>query len=116
MSEETNKLLESLMGALGDAPGDAHSDSLSSDEAEEMAEAKEEEAEEGANFNPAMLLQLQGLISGQNQSDERSALLLALRPFLSEERRPQVDKAVKMLKLSQLAQTAKDLDLLKNLL
>ena len=38
-----------------------------------------------------------------DQEDERSKLLLALRPHLKEERQHKVDQAVKLLKLAKLA-------------
>ena len=63
----------------------------------------------------SMLMKMQGLLSqlgGTN--DERSNLLAAIRPFLSEERKPHVDRALQMLKLTKLAEAAKDMDLLKD--
>lgn len=120
MGEEGNKLLESLMGALGENPSETLGQMLSAFSGEQ-AENKEEDGTEkktegGGGFDPSLLLKLQGLMGNQHQADERSALLLAIRPFLSEERRPQVDQAVKLLKLSQLAKTAQEFDLFKNLL
>ncbi len=119
MNEDASKLLENLMGALGDNPAETIGQMLSSlpANAEEKEDEKEGNAQkEGSGFDPSLLFKLQGLMGNQNQQDERSALLLALRPFLSEERRPQVDQAIKMLRLSQLAKTAQELELFKNLL
>lgn len=42
------------------------------------------------------------LISKMNQEDETTALLCALRPFLSEQRRKRLDDASKMLRLTRL--------------
>jgi len=119
MNEDANKLLENLMGALGDNPAETIGQMLSSIPAngEEKEDEKEDRTKEtGSGFDPSILFKLQGLMGNQNQHDDRSALLLALRPFLSEERRPQVDQAIKMLRLSQLAKTAQELELFKNLL
>lgn len=45
--------------------------------------------------------------------DDRTRLLLALRPHLSEERRPRVDRAVKLLKLASVLPLLQETDLLK---
>lgn len=42
------------------------------------------------------------LLSKMNQEDETTALLCALRPFLSEQRRKRLDDASKMLRLTRL--------------
>lgn len=41
-----------------------------------------------------------------SNDDQRQALLLALRPFLKEERRGQLDRAVQLTRLSRLARIA----------
>lgn len=43
-----------------------------------------------------------GQMLKSNRDDERTHLLLALRPLVSEERRQRVDRAVKMLKIAEL--------------
>ncbi len=128
MNEENSKLLENIMGALGENPSEKISQMLSalsggnsSDERQEeqQAEDHQEPSDSGfGGFDLDMLMKMQTLMSqlGQDKPDERSTLLSAIRPFLTEERRPQIDQAIKLLKLSQLAQTARDMDLFKNLL
>ncbi len=37
-----------------------------------------------------------------NRGDDRTALLLALKPHLSKQRQPRVDKAVKLLKIASI--------------
>ncbi|HCC35199.1 MAG TPA: hypothetical protein DEQ02_06010 [Ruminococcaceae bacterium] len=50
-----------------------------------------------------MMMTLGKALSGMsNQSDDRTRLLLALRPHLSSERQERVDTAVKLLKLAGL--------------
>ena len=120
MSEGSNKLLETLMGALGDHPSETISQLLSSlggASSENHAESEEAQQESGG-IDLDMIFKIQGLMGQLNQGghDERSALLSAIRPFLSEERRPQIDQAIKLLKLSQLAKTAQEMDLFKGLL
>lgn len=125
MSEDSSQLLENLLGALGDNPSEKIGQMLSvlsgsNKEAEESTEteSKEPETDLFGGFDFDMLMKLQGVMGQLSSQDEdkRSALLYAIKPFLSEDRRPQVDRAVKLLKLSQLAKTAQELDLFKNLL
>ena len=65
-----------------------------------------------------MLVKMQKMMSALNSGgqDDRDRLLSALKPFLSEERRPQVDRAIQFLKLSQMAKTAQEMDLFGKLL
>ncbi len=44
-------------------------------------------------------------------SDDRTRLLLALKPFLSEKRAPYMDSAVTILKLASIGKLGKDLKL-----
>ncbi len=143
MNDEGSKLIESLMSMLGDNPSEKVGQMLSAltqnadaqppkteaaaDEKEEaQTETKSEEKEKhtaeesgsSGGFDPAMLFKLQAIMSqlGSCEADERSALLTAIRPFLSEERRPQIDQAIKLLKLTKLAKTAQEMDLFNGLL
>lgn len=49
-------------------------------------------------------------------NDDRSRLLLALRPHLSEERRERVDKAVRLLRLWSVVPLLKDSGILSDIL
>ncbi len=120
MSDDGSKLLENLMAALGNNPSEKIGQMLSSLTASEnVAQSEEQQTEnEGSGIDFEMIMKMQGLmgrLSG-NENDERSALLCALKPFLSEEKRPQIDQAIKLLKLSSLAKIAQEMDLFKNLL
>ena len=138
MADDNSQLISSLMGMLGDNPQEKISAVLSSLTGNQNAAAQD--ISSGANSQPdvsdgppagadkqsdaapagvlpdlSMLMKMQGLLSqlgGTN--DERSNLLAAIRPFLSEERKPHVDRALQMLKLTKLAEAAKDMDLLKD--
>ena len=44
-------------------------------------------------------------------SDDRTRLLLAIKPFLSEKRAPYMDSAVTILKLASISKLGKDLNL-----
>ena len=75
---------------------------------------KEEKKEAGLSVSPAevqtVMKVLTALKSGGD--DDRTRLLLALRPHLSEEKRPRIDQAVKLLKLTGILPLLKDSDLL----
>ena len=124
MSEDSTKLVDNLMAMLGDNPSETIGQMLSAlsdstkkeDENDTLEENKETDS--GFGFDPSMLIKLQGLMGQLNntEQDNRSALLAAIKPFLSEEKQPKVDQAIKLLKLSKIAKTAQDLDLFKGLL
>lgn len=122
MSDDSNQIIENLMGALGDNPTETIGKLMSvltqSEGDDKSGEEEKNEESGGLGIDLDMMMKLSGLMSqlSDDNQDERSALLFALKPFLSEERRPQIDRAVKLLKLSSLAKTAQELDLFKNLL
>ena len=58
-------------------------------------------------IDPAMLSGMVELLREYNRSDDRkTALLLALRPFLKEERWARVDRAVQIARLSRVIRAA----------
>ena len=116
MAEDNSELIKTLMGMLGDNPEQKIAAALSSlgiDGGEEE-KAPEPQPKEEAGLELDALLQIGNLISQVNGEDERARLLLALKPFISEERRPKIDTAVKLLKLAKMAEAAGKTDLLKN--
>lgn len=56
---------------------------------------------------------ISGLLSnlGGGINDERTRLLLAIKPFLSEKRAPYMDSAITILKLVSMGKIGKDLNL-----
>lgn len=140
MNEEGSQLLDSLMQMLGDNPSEAVGQMLAAltqggdektavekEAASPMtvetsktddAITSEPKGNASGGLDPAMLLKMQSLMTQLNsgETDERSALLTAIRPFLSEEHRPQIDRAIKLLKLTRLAQTAQEMNLFNGLL
>ena len=56
-----------------------------------------------------MLLKLQKImsLSGNNEND-KSKLLLSLKPFLKDERKNKVDKAVQLMNISKIISVFKD--------
>lgn len=49
-----------------------------------------------------------GALLGSAEPDNNAGLLLALRPFLSDERQKKADKAMKLMRVLKLAQSMKD--------
>lgn len=119
MAEDNSELLNTLMGMLGDNPEQKIAAALSSLGVgrESPSEPLMSESTKSANLQGAeldALLQIGNLLSNVNAEDERAKLLHALKPFLSKEKGPKVDNAVKLLKLAKMAETAGKTDLLKN--
>lgn len=78
-----------------------------------------EEKEKGAPPTPEPSgRELMGVLSALKNSgtDDRSRLLLALRPHLSEARRERVDKAIKLLRLVSVMPLLKESGLLSDIL
>ena len=119
MAEDNSELLNTLMGMLGDNPEQKIAAALSSlgVGGEESGQPQKSEPETSAGSQGTeldALLQIGNLLSSVNGEDERARLLNALKPFLSEDKRPKVDNAVKLLKLAKMAEAAGKTDLLKN--
>lgn len=123
MGEDSTKLVDNLMAMLGENPSETIGQMLSalSDSTQKNEHRPSEEDKETDNdlsFDPTILIKLQGLMGQLNsgEEDNRSTLLTAIKPFLSDDKKPKVDQAIKLLKLSKIAKTAQDLDLFKGLL
>lgn len=69
--------------------------------------------ENAGNVQTAM--RLMSILSNQKE-DRRAALLMSLRPHLSEERQKRVDKAISILKIAALVPLLKNEGILENLL
>lgn len=66
-------------------------------------------------FDMGSIMKLGQLMQSAQVNDKDTALLMAIKPHLSEERQPRVDKALKILKLISLFTAAKNSGLLSNL-
>lgn len=119
MAEDKDALLSQLMGMLGDNPEEKISAALSAlgvgEEKQEEEKQEEKKAENPMGIDMEGFMKLAGLMSELGREDHRTQLLYALKPFLSEERRPKVDSAVRLLRFAGLAEAAGKQDLLKNL-
>lgn len=73
-------------------------------------------SEENKESSNAALSQEKGIANilgslGGAASDDRTRLLMAIKPFLSEKRAPYMDSAVTILKLASMGKLGKDLKL-----
>ena len=58
-----------------------------------------------SGIDPSMLMRATKAMSRlQNTSDDRAALLLALKPFLRKGRRERVDEAIRILQMMRMAE------------
>lgn len=96
---------------------------LQADSGQESAETNSapSEAEPAGSMNAGGGLDLGALMKvsqlmGTAKEDSDTALLLALKPHLQEERQKKVEKAVKMLKLLSIWSMLKESGMLKDLL
>lgn len=63
----------------------------------------------------SMVTKIAPLMSNFNKDDDTTRLLLALRPFLSDERKKKLDEASKLLKMMKLLPIIKDAKLFDSL-
>ncbi len=97
-------MTEQIQNLLSDPDGmerlRAMAESLFSSSASPESQKKEEEPQGGLDMTA--LISAAGSLS-KRQDDDRVKLLRALRPHLSPERQGRVDKAIKMLRLLDIA-------------
>ena len=74
---------------------------------EAVPPSKVEEEPIMPDIDIAKLMKIMGSLGGR-KNDERTGLLLALKPHISEKRRERVDRAVKILKLLDLLPLLQD--------
>lgn len=79
------------------------------DEPEEKQQ-EEKESDNGFDFDPMMFLKLQKIMSlmGDGKNNDKANLLLSLKPFLKDERKNKVDKAVQLMNISKIISVFKD--------
>lgn len=75
-------------------------------------QAAESSSSEEPLINPAALM---SLMSGLSKNDKNCELLIALKPLLSADKQPRVDKAVKLLRLFNIYSELKSSGALGNL-
>lgn len=85
-------------------------------EEEKAPEESPETTDSGDMPDIETMMKLASLMGQLNENDENTGLLLALKPHLSEKRRQRVDKAVKMMRLMAIFETAKESGMLGEIL
>lgn len=116
MDDEKSRLIDTLAEAISASPqAEAVFNALVPDEPEGSSQ-KNETKSSGAGLDISTILKMQEMMSALKSAgdDDRSRLLSAIKPFLSEEMRPQVDSAIKLLKIASLLKLAGELDLFKD--
>ena len=83
-----------------------------SDTSEAQPESGQPQSDGEMPINPAALM---SLMSGLSKNDKNCELLIALKPLLSEDKQPRVDKAVKLLRLYNIYSELKESGALGNL-
>lgn len=108
-------MMDTLKGLLGDNADDKlngimkilNSDSSKSEsESDASKQQEQQEATDGPTITPEMIMAAQSLMSKLSSSgdDDRTRLLMSLKPYMSQTRKSTIDSAVKMLNLAQMSQ------------
>lgn len=83
---------------------------------EPTEDCKENSGDFGGMPDMGMMLKISSLAGAMNNNDKNTQLLLALRPHLSHDSQQRLDRAIKLLKLISVYETAKESGLLNNFL
>lgn len=110
---ENNNLAEKLSEILNDPEGMARIQSMAQSLLSQQT-PEQPQPEEPA-IDGIKLAKMLGALKSSG-TDDRSQLLLALRPHLSEERRQRVDKAVKLLRLAGMLPLLQESGILSDIL
>ena len=70
----------------------------------------DEKPQESEGFDPSMLLKMQKLLSmnSKGADSDQAKLLRSIKPFLKEERKGKVDKAIQLMNMSKIISIFKD--------
>lgn len=109
-------MMDTLKGLLGDNADDKisgimkilNSESTPAQEDNHTPEpqASAMENSDAPAITPEMIMAAQSLMSklSASQDDDRTKLLMSLKPYMSQTRKSTIDSAVKMLNLAQMSQ------------
>lgn len=118
MDDEKNKLIDALTDAISQNPQtEAIFNALLPDDDSDNNKPSENASQNTNNpIDISTILKLGQMMNGLKtlEEDDRSRLLTAIKPFLSEEKKSSVDSAIKLLKISSLLKLARELDLFKD--
>ena len=105
-------MMDTLKGLLGDNADDKLSGImkiLNSDtpqgNSDNTPQKNDSESTESPAITPEVLMMVQSIMSRMSKSDDddRTRLLMSLKPYMNSNRQSTIDSAVKMLKLSELS-------------
>ncbi len=97
-------IMDTLKGLLGDDAEDKIKSVLSSLTSDEKPVEKAEEKESDSPIDiEGMMKMMQIAQSLNNTDDERSRLLMSLKPFMRSSRQKSIDSTVKLLSLSKIS-------------
>ncbi len=96
-------MMDTLKGLLGDDAEDTIKSVLSSLSGEEKPPEKETEKSESPIDIEGMMKMMQIAQSLKNTDDERSRLLMSLKPFMRSSRQQSIDSTIKLLSLSKIS-------------
>ncbi len=110
---ENDNLNEKISQLLSDPEGMARIQSMAESLFGGNMNLPSAQSEAPSTQNEAEMLMKALQVLKSEKNDDRSQLLIALKPHLSTERGEKVDKAVKLLKLAKLLPLLKETDILK---
>lgn len=112
---EQNEITERLSALLSDPEGLERIKSMAAGLLGNSPPAFEpqEEASPFGDIDISSVARLAGMLKSKSTDNEKTRLLLALKPHLSTQRQKRVDTAVKILKLLELAPMLSELGLFK---
>ncbi|MDD6825204.1 MAG: hypothetical protein PUE12_03685 [Oscillospiraceae bacterium] len=116
--EEGIKQLQSLYEILSGEKKKDKEDDVSENEnisAEDSSCTENEESQED-DFDFSTFFRLQSLLDAGNTENKNTALIVALKPYLSYDKQMRADKAIKILNIIEAAAVLRESGLLNNIL
>lgn len=100
-------MMDTLKGLLGDNADEKINNVMNMLKSEDTAHS--DSSGDGAAVTPELLSQAQGLLQQISSAgnDDRSRLLMSLKPYMRKNRQDTIDNAVKLLNVAQLSQLFK---------
>ena len=119
--QQIRELADMLTGTVSppaENSGNADDDSVESFDSFPAADPKPQENIGGNTdtmIDPAMLMKIIGIFNRTSANDSSRTFLLALRPFLKEDNRRKLDKAVKFLRIYEVYKSMRQSGMLNQL-
>lgn len=110
---DNDNLSEKLSQLLNDPEGMARIQSMAQSLLGGESQSSAPSQQSGLSGNDMDMIMRAASLLKSDQGDDRSKLLLALKPHLSSSRRERVDKAVKLLRLANVMPLLSESDIFK---